>query len=219
MTSEENTPQLDEKACRINICVGYGWHKDESVHNDVFWKSLQPLLDEITGNVNRSAEGHPVKVSIGRLRASHAEFVWENITRRIENADVLIFDVAETKSLIKDMTPEEREKTSPESQLKASSVTDKVRYTAFNSNVLVEIGVAFAKGKRPLLLCPKDLLAQIPSDLTGYLWTAYDLVLDDAADLKRVFTDRSGFSQRLLGLVRQCVREKIEKYESKTPGV
>ena len=153
----------------ITVAVGYGWQKfDESetlsqdkkpkgydVLYDAFWKSIKSKFQPKCEGVKKSLNA---KISFKRLRASHGKLVWNSILKNINNADVLVFDVAaapEVKDMPKDW----------------SNIKDVIK--SFNYNVLVEIGVALGLDKHVVLMCPNHLFEKVPSDLKGYLWTTY----------------------------------------------
>ena len=173
----------------VRIFVGYGWEKNVSARSDRFWGALRNKLKTIVSSFNGSSPDKFVLVSVNRLRASHAEFIFSGIESRIEDADILVFDVADTQS---EGDGEKNEKC----------------YTRFNANVLFEIGLAIGKGKQPFLLCPKSLKDAIPSDLSNYLWSFYTHKENPDGSLTLCFEDAVGFANRLRGLVTTRIREK-----------
>ena len=174
----------------VYIFVGYGWEKGVAARSDRFWKALRNKLNTIVSSLNGSSPDKFVSVNVNRLRASHAEFIFSGVERRIEDADILVFDVADTQS---EVSGEGNEK----------------HYTRFNANVLFEIGLAIGKGKQPFLLCPKNLEKQIPSDLSNYLWSFYTHKENPDGSLTLSFDDSVGFANRLRGLVAERIREKM----------
>ena len=174
----------------VRIFVGYGWEKNVSARSDRFWGALRNKLKTIVSSFNGSSPDKFVQVSVNRLRASHAEFIFSGIESRIEDADILVFDVADTQS---EGDGEKNEKC----------------YTRFNANVLFEIGLAIGKGKQPFLLCPKSLKDAIPSDLSNYLWSFYTHKENPDGSLTLCFEDAVGFANRLRGLVTTRIREKM----------
>lgn len=195
MIPEENSPQADEKIRRINIYVGYGWHKNKTVRNDVFWNSLRTLLEK---SAPKTVDKKPVAVEIHRMRASHAGMLLDGFRRCFKEADVLVFDVAAANSLPK-LPPKE-------GKAQKSFTFSEKDYTGFNLNVLFEFGIAIGKDRFPFLLCPNALKSAIPSDLSGFCLTLYDLKFD-GENVTRVLEDRSGFAAAL----KQAVKDALQK--------
>ena len=192
----------------ITVAVGYGWQKfDEleatskgkkangyDVLYDEFWKSIKSKFQPKCEGVKKSLNA---KISFKRLRASHGKLVWESILKNINNADVLVFDVAAAPKA-KDM-PKDR-----------SDIKDVIK--SFNYNVLVEIGVALGLDKRVVLMCPDHLFEKVPSDLKGYLWTTYTGEISKEG-FKRCFCDERGVQNAFMGMLREAIREKNKEVE------
>lgn len=192
----------------ITVAVGYGWQKfDESevsskdkksngyeVLYDKFWKSIKSKFKPKCEGIEKSLNA---KISFKRLRASHGKLVWESILKNINNADVLIFDVAaapKAKDMPKDW----------------SNIKDVI--LSLNYNVLVEIGVALGLDKRVVLMCPNHLFDEVPSDLKGYLWTTYTGEISKEG-FKRCFCDERGVQNAFMGMLREAIREKNKEVE------
>lgn len=192
----------------ITVAVGYGWQKfDESeilpqdkkpngydVLYDAFWKSIKSKFQPKCEGVKKSLNA---KISFKRLRASHGKLVWNSILKNINNADVLVFDVAaapEAKDMPKDW----------------SNIKDVIK--SFNYNVLVEIGVALGLDKRVVLMCPNHLFKEVPSDLKGYLWTTYTGEISKDG-FKRCFCDERGIQNAFMGMLREAIQEKNNEVE------
>ncbi len=192
----------------ITVAVGYGWQKfDESevsskdkksngyeVLYDEFWKSIKSKFKPKCEGIEKSLNA---KISFKRLRASHGKLVWESILKNINNADVLIFDVAaapKAKDMPKDW----------------SNIKDVI--LSLNYNVLVEIGVALGLDKRVVLMCPNHLFDEVPSDLKGYLWTTYTGEISKEG-FKRCFCDERGVQNAFMGMLREAIREKNKEVE------
>jgi hypothetical protein len=187
----------------ITVAVGYGWQMfDESepsnkdkkpkgydVLYDAFWKSIRDKFLPKCEGVKKSLKA---KISFKRLRASHGKLVWNSILKNINNADVLVFDVAAAPKA-KDM-PKDR-----------SDIKDVIK--SFNYNVLVEIGVALGLDKRVVLMCPDHLFDKVPSDLKGYLWTKYTGEISKEG-FKRCFCDERGVQNAFMGMLREAIQEK-----------
>lgn len=184
----------------INVRVGYGWQKPldsdarlsgANVRNDTFWKSLQEMFMPTCKGVEKSKK---TKVHFDRLRASHGRLVWPSIVKRIENADVLVFDVAAAPL-----------KPIPQTGVVALSKVQK----SLNVNVLLEAGCALGEDKPVLLMCPEHLHKLIPSDLLGFLWTKYKGYFKDGK-LVRNFVDSPGAVSAFRGLLLDAWHEKNE---------
>ena len=173
-------------AIRINVYVGYAWQKVGTLRKDLFWCSLRNILGKTAQSLESQFRERNVCVRIKRLRASHGEAINEGIVQRIEDADVLIFDIAGR-----------------------AEGADKHAFSGYNANVLYEIGRAIEKGKKNVYLwCPKDLA--IPSDLNCYLWTIYTLIFDDNGTLSgRQVADFPGFSARFRSCLYDIIVEKL----------
>ena len=185
------------KGCSINVCVGYGWQKfngDDSrqsgadVLYDTFWKSLKDMFKPTCDGVGKR---HGIKVNLKRLRASHGRFVWPTIARNIDNANVLIFDVA----------------AAPSKQIPAKGEVEFSKVLKMlNANVLLEIGYALGKDKRVMLMCPQHLFKMIPSDLNGFLWTLYKGNFKDGK-IVRNFVDSYGAVNAFRGMLQDILCE------------
>lgn len=197
----------------VTVAVGYGWQKfDEEESNQVdseknevtqsggivpsrgyevlydkFWISLRDVLKQRADGIKKS---NGVDITVKRLRASHGKLVWGSILENIKNADILVFDISQP--------PQEM----PKEECDISSVIK-----GFNSNVLVEVGVALGMNKRVLLLCPKHLFEEVPSDLKGFLWTLYTGSISKE-NFTRTFCDARGFQNAFMGMLRETIKEK-----------
>lgn len=187
----------------VKVYIGYGWTKFDTddqrrlegheVLEDGFWQTLKMKFKR--GSVKVPPYSDEVKVSCNRLRGTHGHEVWSTVLRKINSADVLVFDIA---SAIKPQ------------QLKNACEDDDLtkRIKSFNANVLVEIGVALGKDKRVLLLCPKHLFNSVPSDLKGYFWSLYSLYNTEKG-IVRKFVDERGLEAAYSGMLRNAAREKL----------
>lgn len=205
------------KRVGITVVVGYGWQKiDDSKNDDLatnvenaktqkdfkpdgygvlhdeFWKSIKTKFKPKCSGVEKSLAAN---VSFKRLRASHGKIVWQSILDNIRSAEVLVFDIANPP------------KKMPDKECDIENVI-----TNFNSNVLVEIGVALGLDKRVVLMCPKHLFEDVPSDLKGYLWTTYTGKISKNR-FERVFCDERGIQNAFMGMLREAIREKNKEFE------
>ena len=202
---------MSENKKRITVAVGYGWQKFEEedflsedmslskkmvakgyeVLHDQFWKSIKEKFITKLGGISKTQNA---EISFTRLRASHGKLVWQSILEKIKQADILIFDIAQPPQM----------KAIPESEV---DIKDIIR--GFNSNVLVEIGVALGLDKRVVLMCPSHLFDDVPSDLKGYLWTTYTGKIS-REKFVRTFCDERGIQNAFMSMLREAIREKYE---------
>lgn len=189
---------LQTKGCSISVRVGYGWQtfsgsdmvlSGADVLNDTFWTSLKEMFKPTCEGVERNKN---IKVHFDRLRASHGRLVWPSIVKRIEKADVLIFDVAAAP--LKPIPP-------------TGVVALPKVLKSLNVNVLLEAGCALGKDKPVMLMCPKHLFKMIPSDLSGFLWTLYKGYFEDGK-MVRNFVDSPGAVSAFRGLLLDAWNEK-----------
>lgn len=164
----------------VNIYTGYAWQKDVSAKDDVFWQLIRKCVQKET---KIRIEGRPVKLCRNRMRATHAETIQNGLKRCFDNADILMFDLAKTPT-------------------KSGAVS------SFNSNVLIEIGIALGRGVIPFLLCPSKLFKKIPSDLQGFFITLYDFGKDSGGNRTRKIKDSQGFSAKIREQIKQAARRK-----------
>ena len=188
------------KGCSINVRVGYGWQKflgsdmvlsGAGVRNDTFWTSLKEMFIPTCKGVEKNKK---IRVNFDRLRASHGRLVWPSIVKRIEDADVLVFDVAAVPL-------------KPISQTGVVALSKVLK--SLNVNVLLEAGCALGKNKPVMLMCPEHIYKSIPSDLSGFLWTLYKGYFKDGK-IVRNFVDSPGAVSAFRGLLLDAWCEKNE---------
>ncbi len=171
----------------VNIYVGYEWQKGvPDCTDDQYWV---PIREQFRNQLKSFEKDGSVKIELRRLRASHGRFIWESILEKIEQADLLIFDVAKRSASEKHGG---RGKTSAK----------------FNSNVLLELGAAMALKKRVLIMCPEKDMKSFPSDLCGLLLTCYKS-RSARGKFDREFVDSKGLFPQLRAMVRQVLEEKL----------
>lgn len=185
--NEEESNQVDSEKNEVTQSGGIVPSKGYEVLYDRFWKSLKDALTRKAEGIKKS---NGVDITVKRLRASHGKLVWGSILENIKNADILVFDISQP--------PQEM----PREECDISSVIK-----GFNSNVLVEVGVALGMNKRVLLLCPKHLFEEVPSDLKGFLWTLYTGSISKE-NFSRIFCDERGFQNAFMGMLRDTIKEK-----------
>ena len=190
----------------LEVFFGYSWHVGQTVFRDAFWTSFRDFLIQIRNSVLTSFNDE-VSIFINRLRASHGEFVYKGICDRISTADLLIFDIAETKDLFK--------KNNGAYDFKSDALkNDKIQYKSFNPNVLIELGYALGIGKYPIIMCSNNLKDKIPSDLKCYMWTFYEMeVINEEKTGKQIFyrefVDKRGIENLLRSRLRKIAKSKI----------
>lgn len=178
----------------LKISVGYGWKEGSNAKTDIYWQSLRNYLKKIKDSVEKSTPG--VRIEISRLRATHGDFIYSNIVRRIDDSDILIFDVADVRNI--------GEITDDEKSIKT--------YYNFNPNVMFELGIAIAKGKKPIVMCPSSLKEKIPSDISNYMLTYYDLFkVKEGTIYERSFEDRYGLTSLLINRLRSIGKIRMMK--------
>ncbi len=196
----------------VSAYVGYAWQRQRIALTDLFWASLRDAIKKQAISVKNCFEKSQEEVaecekkklgfSVERLRASHGGFVLDEILRKIKNADLLFFDIANISELL-DCNGTIKETARVDANGKALKRSHKgavyLKYESFNPNVLFELGLALALGKSPYLLCPESLKEKIPSDLSNYMWTFYNTKITENVEIKleREFVDKVGFENKL----------------------
>ena len=171
----------------VNIYVGYEWQKGVSdCTDDQYWVSIR---EQFRNQVKSFEKDGTVKIELRRLRASHGRFIWESILEKIEQADLLVFDIAK------------RPVTGRRGGIEKVSAK-------FNLNVLLELGATMALKKRTLIMCPEKAMKSFPSDLCGLLLTCYKS-RSAGGSFNREFIDSRGLFPQLRAMVRQVIKEKL----------
>lgn len=181
----------------IRVRVGYGWQKNvDDCTKDTAWTSIRDRFKKINDGIERD---YDVKVSFGRLRASHGRFIWESIAQKIRSADILIFDVAAAP-----LTSKDGEDKKP---------------CQFNHNVLIELGAAMIAepSKRVIILCPEEMADHFPSDMSGFLLTKYKRSQDAKNSSNRMFADGRGLFPAYQAMLREIIEED-ERIEQDKDG-
>lgn len=175
---------------RITVMIGYSWAKSEnglgiSPRNDGRWQAIKSKVKSEANAIktyarNRKPALHKVDICIERLRGTHGDMLLGNLLGRIKKADVLIFDVGSFES-------------------------GSFEGGSYNSNVLLEIGMALAlarhEQRRLFVLKPQSL--KTPSDLSGFLFTDYH-----SADGKLKLSDDPGFRAALRSSLMEIARSR-----------
>ena len=128
-----------------------------------------------------------LKVDFRRLRASDGDIISSSIFRKIEMADILIFDVAATPKVLQNVR----------------------KKRTLNFNCLLELGAALAL-KKIFVLSPVGLRKTMPSDLSGILLSEYSMSVKEGK-LKREFVDKIGLGNQYRAKLRSVLREKSTK--------
>lgn len=149
MANTRSVRKLATKPREIVIAVGLAWPTRKAADARYAlsgpWLKIQKLLKQAA----RGAETITgTRVGVRRLRARAGGCVLHGISTAINEADVLVFD----------LTPKRARSSSP----------------CFNSNVMIELGIARGKGK-PCVLISSDpkLYGTLPSDLAGQIVLCY----------------------------------------------
>ena len=154
---------------------------DVGLHRDLRWQSLRSfckaagneaiarwpklaaaalIIDNEPEKLSRAQQaklihldGSKVQVSVRRLRAAAGSFIWADISQRIRDADILVFDL---------------------SARYVTGVKSKRTKTDAAANVILELGYALAFPCKPLFMVADDigmnnLKDLLPSDLRGVL--------------------------------------------------
>lgn len=189
---QEWASSLFATSIHISVYVGYAWDSEEDVRKDEFWCSLRNILTDTTKKLQEFYKDSKALISVKRLHASHGGSINKRIVEYIENADVLIFDIAgRGKDLPKGTFAE-----------------------GFNANVLYELGQAMARKEEGKIFLWKPEGPECPSDLSCYLWTEYKLSENKSGKMIRTLVDRRGFSAQFRSVLVDCIREKLQEREA-----
>ena len=179
----------------INIGVGYGW--SGGIHKDLRWKALRKYLKKIeqealkraASELTKEAHIHPRSladapkyVRISRLRATAGEFAWNSIKKRINECDILVFDITPTK---------------PVKAGRRRRLPSRAAAKVVTPNVWLELGYALAQKDNVFVVHSKpNGHADLPSDLGGLI---VGHVPDDSVE-----SDKS-LRMRLANTLRKCL--------------
>lgn len=189
----------------VKVFVGYGWQKFEEhekakktgreVLSDAFWNSLREKFESFYTKGKADGGADTRRVEINRLRASIGQYILQSIARKIERADILIFDIADVRNVV--------------------AAKGRKKDRSFNANVLLEVGIAMGlKKENIILMCPEHI--HLPSDLAGILVAKYTAKWVKGT-LVRTFADEIGVATQYRGMLRRvCLRlDENEKGEAK----
>ncbi len=157
----------------VQIFVSYPWPRGNdacnSVRTDARWIGLRNLIRTVAEDVKRRAEKRSppdriLDIRINRLRGLHGQHLLDTLRTRISRGDVLIMDIGNRNC------------------------------TGYNSNVLIELGIALGLGKldSAAVFVLKPKARKLPSDLAGFLVTDYTKHGDSVA-----LSDKLGFNAAL----------------------
>ena len=177
----------------IKVFVGHAWQKRQ-VENikspvtwDQFWKSIRIKFIDSCKTMQRKSG---CRIEFARLKASIGQYILPSVMRKIENADILIFDVTNVDSVV--------------SSHKMSAVD-----AGLNPNVLIELGAAIALKKEVILMCSSAI--KLPSDLSGIFVAKY-VAAYKCGELIRTFEDEKSVSAAFVGMLRRAIRRnKVEE--------
>lgn len=196
----------------LKVYVAYGWQKfsdknDPRVGNDskdVFWKSIRSFYAPTADGVEKRSG---VRIELSRLSAGIDGDILNSIIKRIKAADVLLFDLGAS--------------TKPIQYPKRKDDAKKV-LTRINENVLFELGVAMGLGKRLMILCPKWLSGNVPSDIIGRFLCLYKGNLNQE-EFNRTFIEgnkvRQTFRSLLIEALPPSARRRLKAAESSTKEI
>jgi hypothetical protein len=161
-------PQL---ARTINVGVGYGWKGE--VGKDLRWKALRKFLKKVEQEALKRADSELKRegytdsrnsadalkkcVRIFRLRATVGQFAWNSIKKRINECNILVFDITPTKS-----------SKAGRRRREASRAAAKI----VTPNVWLELGYAYGrKGEEHVFVvdAKPNGHTDLPSDLQGLI--------------------------------------------------
>lgn len=191
---------------RMNIYVGYAWEKGKSARGDRLWTPIRDFLLHISKSVEESFMEYDLEISVKRLRSSHGAFVYNDILSKIEDSDLLVFNIANNPFFNTDME---------ENNVKKSS---SVEFSGFNSNVLFEMGMAMGLGKFPIAMCPTCLEKKLPSDIRCYMWSFYDAKYskkNSRLQMEMKFHDLVGLQNCIRGRLVNIANKLINGKETK----
>lgn len=171
------TPKAKQARTLVRLTVAYSWSNEEE------WKHLRSMLNSaikdarsrwprkrgrrvLFDDENESAKTNPARQAaeqaprceVRRLRAGAGRFAWEDITRRIKESHLLIFDITPPKA-------------------SGKRVPGKALLT--RDNVMLELGYAFAIAecsRIPIFVVARENskhAAWVPSDLGGLILCGY----------------------------------------------
>ena len=191
------------KPYTVNIYMGYGWDGN-NVLSDKYWRFWREKFSNICECTERNIKKVCPYFVVGfnRLRASHSQFVYSSIVEKIKAADVLIFDISAANGI------------------------------GFNSNVLIEFGIALGLGKEPFLLCNRKMSAdslkefkglkivknnevfaipKFPSDIASFTVSFYSA--EEKGDKwSAKFKEPSAFYSKLRGRIADAANKKLVNY-------
>lgn len=170
--------------------VGYSWGKKDEEHDETLvaarsdkrWQYISQIMRSVGEAVEtiarkRGPAAVPFSFEVARIRGSHGQMLLDSLRERIRSADLLVMDIGSRDG------------------------------TAFNYNVLLELGVALATQpanvRDVFILKPGKL--KPPSDLNGFLFTDYEL---DGADGAIRILDTPGFRAAFRGAILRKARER-----------
>ena len=91
----------DQEPSLIRIMIGYGWREFDGVAHGLnpHWRFLKKSVESVVSELEKRALKRqkpkcPLRVSVGRLRGRHAGTITGAILKRINEADVVIFDIS-----------------------------------------------------------------------------------------------------------------------------
>ena len=162
--------RLSPMARTIYVGVGYGWNGE--VRKDLRWKALHKYLkkiekealkravSELKTHTHSRSTADALKyahVRILRLRATVGQFTWSSIKKRINEYDILVFDITPTK---------------PVKAGRRRRLASRAAAKVVAPNVWLELGYALAQKDKDnvfVVHAEPNGHADLPSDLRGLI--------------------------------------------------
>jgi hypothetical protein len=186
--------QNSEKSPLIRIAIGYGWREfDGGSHGlNPHWRFLKKSVESVVSELGKRALKRqkpifPLRVSVGRLRGRHGGTVTGAIFKRIEQADVLIFDISGRN---------------PNVHFELGCAVATKGIESGRVFIFCQSGVEASDGHQEKFLTP--------SDLAGFLFTRYSAGSKSAksSDPYAVLEDSAGFKAALRSTLIEVASEK-----------
>ena len=152
----------------------------EKGKNQKSLKAINQIISQLTNN--SLIKKSSIKIRYNRLRATAGSFLLEGIRDRIANCNVIIFDIS-----------------------------------GFNPNVMFELGIALEaayyreNAAKIYLICEGNKFdcSIIPSDLSGYFISFYELIKD-----KVVFHDSNSLNKCLISDIADLINQDYIEQEN-----
>jgi len=184
----------NEKAPLIRVAIGYGWREfDGKSHGlNPHWRFLKKSVESVVSELEKRAIKRqkpifPLRVTVGRLRGRHGCTVSGAILKRIEEADVLVFDISGRN---------------PNVHFELGCAVAKKGIDSGRIFIFCKSGDENDGGNQEEF--------RAPSDIGGFLFTRYSLVSNSTKGLNSYakLEDSSGFKAALRSTLIEAACEK-----------